>query len=336
MSVPIVDSGPDVSGPAPRDWQRLLPLFREINDLKRIRAPGVQPSVAGARFRTAAVSLFHSAAATEKDVRRDIAFGFTGNAIASTRLAAISIDDLVAGGMTRPLAGSVFQRAIEERRELLDPELFDHLCRSVDRAADPASHDATHGASVDDLIGDGQGSWVDRLIAQPRAGATAPGQPRIVLEPVESCAEHCFVTAVYAALLAPFFGASVEDAFAIGMAHHLHNARLPDAGFAGEALIGDALDDLIATLREAVLAQMHPSTSERLVPLFAQIAGVDTPLARTFHTADTVDRVLQIEYFARSNRFTLKMAMVDMELVHAGPVQAFQHAQLESAGLGPS
>ena len=84
-------------------------------------------------------------------------------------------------------------------------------------------------------------AFAEALIRQPRAGATCPGKPRIVLEPPEGHGDHCMIVAALACLLAPRYGASPETAFLAGMAHHLHNAHLPDSGFAGEILLGDHL-----------------------------------------------------------------------------------------------
>ena len=317
------------AGPDPETWARLLPLLREINDLKRIRAPGIGPSVAAAWFRDAAAHAFHASPGDDPGRRRRRALRVTADAVAATRTGAMTAADLRAGGLDAAAAADVFRRALEERRGALDPVLFEALAASLGDApeASPGAPARERGdASPDD-------DWIERLVGQPRAGATAPGQPRIVLEPVESCAEHCLVTAVYAVLLAPSFGAAADAAFEIGLAHHVHNAYLPDAGFAGEALVGDALEGLVATLRRTVLGRMEGAAAERVAALLAEIDGVDTPLARTFHAADTVDRVLQMDYFARCNRFTLDTALVDMELVHAGPVQSFQLAQLANAGL---
>lgn len=314
------------TGPGATDWAALLPLLRELNDLKRIRSPELRPSVAAAWFVSSAFELFHEPAADVHERRRRVALDITARAIAATRLGAVSAADLRSGGMTRDGCEALFRRALHERREALDPALFEALSTALS------------GVSVEvrDLALDdpsAPGNWLARLLEQPRAGATAPGQPRLVLEPVESCAEHCLVTAVYAVLLAPYFEADVADAFAIGLAHHAHNARLPDAGFAGEALLGDELTDLVASLRDSVLSTLCSGAAKRLRVSLAEIDSVETPLARAFHTADTLDRVLQMEYFARCNRFTLDTALVDMELVHAGPVQAFQLEQLDAAGL---
>ena len=308
------------AGPRAEDWGELLVFFRELNDLKRIQTPEYRPSLAAIWFRSLARLMFH-------DPRVDWhqqAIRATAQAVAATRLGGIQSGDLQIAGLESRELKAVFERALLERECLIEADLFAELRR--------ASFDSVpsyeHGPTDAD-----QNDWIERLVGQPRAGATAPGAPRLILEPVESCAEHCYVTAIYAVLLAPYFGASIGAAFAIGLAHHAHNARLADAGFAGEALLDDYLDRIITTLRQSVLATMTPVASDRVAGFFDQIAAADTPLARTFHTADTIDRVLQIEYFERVNAFTLKTALVDMELVHAGPVQAFQNSQLRAAGL---
>lgn|GEM_PF-456933 len=326
-------------GPDGDRWTGLLPLFREINDLKRIRSPELRPSIAAAWFRRAASALFHSPEPASEAIRRHIAVRVTADVVSATRLGAITDADLGAGGLDSGVIRDLRTESIRERREALDAVSFAALVDAIGMEAIEPSAVGEADHDTDRVAADGGGpagspDWIERLIAQPRAGATAPGQPRIVLEPVESCAEHCLVTAAYAVLLAPSFEADPGDAFVIALAHHLHNARLPDAGFAGEALIGEHLDELIATLRRDTLAMMSPGAATHLEPLLLDIGTADSPLARTFHTADTIDRVLQIEYFSRCNDFTLDDALVGMELVHAGPIQTFQQEQLDMAGLG--
>ena len=64
------------------------------------------------------------------------------------------------------------------------------------------------------------------------------------------------IVAVYGALLADDVGADPADAFLLGLAHHLHNAVLPDAGFAGEILLGDHLEPVLERLTERELATL--------------------------------------------------------------------------------
>ena len=64
-------------------------------------------------------------------------------------------------------------------------------------------------------------------------------------------------------------------------------------------------------------------------------AGDATPTARAFHAADVLDRVLQVHHHARAAAFTVREALVDLELVHASPVSAYHHEVLAAAGLAP-
>jgi len=171
------------------------------------------------------------------------------------------------------------------------------------------------------------------LARQPRAGATRPGHARIVLQPEESHAEHCWTVAVGAVLCAPGYGADVEGPFLCGLAHHLHNAVLPDSGFAGEALLADELEPLLARLTERALSELEE-------PLRATVGGAlglrdaaQSPASRAFHAADVLDRVLEMRHHARAAAFTVSQALEELELVHEGPTQAFGLEVLGQAGL---
>lgn len=177
--------------------------------------------------------------------------------------------------------------------------------------------------------------FVGALCRQPRAGATAPGRPRVIVEPPEDHAEHCWAVAVYGALLADDVGADPGDAFLLGIAHHLHNAVLPDAGFAGEVLLGEHLDPVLHRLTERELATLPPALAGRVRELLERRADADTPVGRAFHAADVLDRVLQVHHHARAAGFTVDQALVDLELVHASPVSAYHEAVLVAAGLQP-
>ncbi len=63
-------------------------------------------------------------------------------------------------------------------------------------------------------------------------------------------------------------------------------------------------------------------------------ADAVAPESQAFHTADVLDRVLQVHHHARAAAFTASQALDDLELVHAGPVQTFHHRVLAAAGLG--
>ncbi len=171
------------------------------------------------------------------------------------------------------------------------------------------------------------------LMDQPRAGATRPGRPRLALMPSESHAEHCWVVAVGAVLAAQREGANPTVPFLAGLTHHLHNAVLPDSGFAGESLIAEHLADVQTELRTAALAELQPDLRSRVASILEEIVRAGTPEARAFHTADVLDRVLEMKWHARTAGFTLQEALVELELVHEGPLQTFGDDVVAAAGL---
>jgi 5'-deoxynucleotidase YfbR-like HD superfamily hydrolase len=176
-------------------------------------------------------------------------------------------------------------------------------------------------------------AFVGALCRQPRAGATAPGRPRLIVEPPENHAEHCWAVAVYGGLLADDVGAEPGDAFLLGLAHHLHNAVLPDAGFAGEMLLGPHLEPAMQRLTERAVSTLPAELADRVRELLDHRADAATPVGRAFRAADVLDRVLQCHHHARAAGFTADQALVDLELVHAGPVADYHHAVLAAAGL---
>ena len=130
-------------------------------------------------------------------------------------------------------------------------------------------------------------------------------------------------------------GADTAEVFAVGLAHHLHNALLPDSGFTGEMLLGDALDGVIARARETALAELNLALASRLRTLLAVIGGDTTPEARACHVADVLDRVLEIDQHRRAARLTLGEVLGPYALVHDGPVRDFHALILQEAGLHP-
>jgi hypothetical protein len=128
-------------------------------------------------------------------------------------------------------------------------------------------------------------------------------------------------------------GADPVAPFLLGLSHHLHNVVLPDAGFAGEVLLGDALEPLMARLEERELAALPPELAGRVQEVLALRPGADVAEARAFHAADVLDRVLQVHHHARAAAFTASQALDDLDLVHAGPVQAYHLDVLAAAGL---
>ncbi|MEJ2863169.1 HD domain-containing protein [Actinomycetospora flava] len=289
-------------------------LLREVGDLKRVRTADADGSMASRAFVRAWSALFAGADPAE------VAGAETAAAVAGARLAGIDAAVLADAGLTPEDVDTVRRRAIDEIADgVVHPATLAWL-----RAA-PAP--AEFAVALPPFVG--------ALCRQPRAGATAPGRARLIAEPPEDHGEHCWAVAVYGALLAEDHGADRGDAFLLGLAHHLHNAALPDAGFAGETLLGEHLDGVVDRLTQRALATLPDDLAARVRALLAARADADTPLGATFHAADVLDRVLQVHHHARAAAFTVRAALDDLELVHASPVQEHQNAVLAAAGLLP-
>nr|WP_245214312.1 HD domain-containing protein [Pararoseomonas indoligenes] len=239
----------------------------------------------------------------------------TAAALAATRLGDIDRGVLSAIGVEGDEAQAIIDRAVGEAAEELPPEALDGL----------------RGAPL--LTAGAAPPFVTKLARQPRAGVTCPGKPRLLLEPPENHAEHCLITAVYGVVLSPFYGAGSEAVFLASLAHHLHNALIPDSGFAGEVLLGKHLEPAFARATELALAELPAALADRVRKARAILPDAETPEGRAFHAADTLDRVLQIEQHLRAGKATMHYVLHDMELVHAGPVRVFQDRLLTAMGL---
>ena len=288
-----------------------VPLATELCDLKRIRDASSPDSLASRMFRASWAALAAGQVATE------VAMASTASALAAARLGGIDLSVLAVAGLSRDEGLGALGRSFEEVSQPVSDGLAAQLW------------DALGGALANGVAP----AFAEALIRQPRAGATCPGKPRIVLEPPEGHGDHCFVVAALGCALAPQFGADPVAVFVAGMAHHLHNAVLPDSGFAGEILLGNHLVPLIARLFERELATLPVPVADTVRAALVFISDASTPEGRAFHAADVIDRVLQMRHFDQVAQFTTAQALDDMDLVHAGPTQAFHQAVLQEAGL---
>ena len=289
----------------------LRPLLQEIGDAKRVRVASAPGSLSEQAFSRAWARLVEG-----EDVE-DVALSETAAAVARARLAGIDRAVLTGAGLSEPQALEVLERGFDEVAGPLPEPLRSRL-----RGALPLVRDA--GAPP---------ALVELLDRQPRAGATCPGRPRVVVEPPESHGDHCLTVGVYGCLLSALVGSDPAAPFLLGLAHHLHNVALPDAGFAGEVLLGEHLEPLMARLEERELAALPAALADRVREVLLLRAGAEVPEAQAFHAADVLDRVLQVHHHARAAAFTAEQALDDLELVHAGPVQGFHLQVLQSAGL---
>lgn len=291
----------------------LLPLFRELNNLKRIRAAGKTGSWAERAFARAWDRLVAG-----DDLPR-VALEETARAVVATLLADIDAEVLATGGVSPEARQQIFQRAFDTAARPLVPTFAAELRRGLSDLAGTRSTGTLP-------------TFVPLLAAQPRAGATRPGYPRVVLEPAENHAEHCAVVAFNGVLAASVLGADPAVPFLTGLAHHLHNAQLPDAGDAGDTLLGDHLRPLLESFRAAALAELPSRLYEPVRASLETVYRADSPEARAFQAADSLDRVLEMEWHARSAAFTLEVALGDMDIIHPGPVQAFQLEVMQAVG----
>ncbi|MGU3540203.1 hypothetical protein [Methylobacterium sp. A54F] len=275
-----------------------------MGDLKRVRSAGRDGSIAERLFARGWAALTGGA---EPEA---VALEITATALAATRLCDLDAAFLTAAGLPVAEVTRILVDGFDAVTEALDPALRDRL-RTRLRDPEPLATGAVPG-------------FVGALAHQPRAGVTCPGRPRILLEPPENHAEHCLVVAVYGVCLSPFYRADPATVFLAAMAHHFHNAAMPDAGFTGEMLLGDQLGPIVATTTQWALDELEPSLRERVARARAVLPDDATAEGRAFHAADSIDRVLQIAQHLRAASLTMETVLGEMELVHAGPVKGFQ------------
>ena len=287
-----------------------LPLLRELNDLKRVRSAGRGGSVATRLFRQSWRGVL--------DGSTDLALTMTARTLSAARLGDLDATVLRAAGLTDGEILGIFRKAIGEIGFVLPTMQVERLARACCLESAPEGELPT---------------FVAALEAQPRAGVTCPGQPRIVLEPPENHAEHCLMVAVYGVLLAPIYGADPEIVFLAGLAHHFHNAGMPDSGFTGEVLLGKRLDAVMRFYTEECFHELDAGLAQRVRVARSILPNTISPEGRAFHAADVLDRVLQIEQHLRAATLTMDRVLGEMALVHDGPVKPFHDDVLRQVGL---
>ena len=239
----------------------------------------------------------------------DVALDITATTLAATRLCDLDAAFLTAAGLSDAAASEVLVAGFDAVTADLDADLRTRLRARL--APRPAGRPGP-------LPG-----FVGALAQQPRAGVTCPGRARILLEPPENHAEHCLIVAAYGVCLSPFYRADPGTVFLAAMAHHFHNAAMPDAGFTGEMLLGDHLGPIMATTTAWALAELAEPLRGQVERARAVLPDDATAEGRAFHAADCIDRVLQIAQHLRGASTTMGMVLDEWELVHAGPVKGF-------------
>ncbi len=292
----------------------LMTLCVELNDLKRVCSAGRDGSIASRLFRRSWCELVNGCPAYT------VAWRIAAEALAAARLGDVDMAVLLPAGLKPEEIIDVLQASIEAVGWALPPSVRAEACRAI---AEPWL-----GATPVPVPG-----FVSALDRQPRAGITSPGKPRIVLEPAESHAEHCLLVAIYGVLLASTYGADPARVFLAGLAHHFHNAGLPDSGFTGEMLLGSHLATVMDHYTAGCLDELDPPLRRAVVDARTILPDAASPEGRAFHAADVLDRVLQTNQYMRAASLTPGRVLGEMELVHAGPVKGFQDDVLRQAGL---
>lgn len=300
---------------APGRLAELRPLLSELMDLKRLRTPDHPDGLAAHGFRRAWAAL---ASGVDPGA---VALQETARAVAAVRLGGLDADVLPRAGLSPGDVARVLHRGLDAVAGPLEPDLRERLSLALTQAPD-----APHAPPP---------AFVERLVHQPRAGATFPGRARLLVPPQEGHADHCYAVAVGAVLVSSRFGAAPSLPFLAGLSHHLFNAVLPDAGYGGEALLGDLLEPLMKRHTEAALSSLPVRLSKAVRQALLLTGNVDSPEARAFNAADALDRALELEAHARAAGFTLRQAMEDLELIHPGPLRAFGDDVLREATVWP-
>ncbi len=286
----------------------LRPVARDLSELKRMRDQSSPFSVAERLFSRAWSRL-------EKQIEpMTVCLETVADALAATRLAGIDAAMLTRLGVNPEERQSVLRRSFDDATITLGTASVDRFSRAL--------------GTIDVPMPDPTAPFVSALLHQPRAGATSPGKPRLALEPAESHGDHCLVVAVLGALIALDICADPAAVFLAGLAHHLHNAVLPDTGFAGEIMLGTTLVPLMQRLTAMELQSLAPPLRAHVEAALWPIATVDTPEAQAFNAADVIDRVLQAHHHGRAAAFTIEQALGDLQLVHEGPLQVFHMSVL--------
>lgn len=291
----------------------LVPLLREIGNLKRIRAANLENSFAARLFERAWRRIIGG-----EDVRA-VAVETARDALVGANLGAIDREVLQYAGLQKDEIETITRRAFESVAAPVDDGLRGEISQSF---AAKSNVDETKNPR-----------FVELLKNQPRSGATKTGAPKMIFDGAENHAEHSIIVGVYAVLLAPVFDADVETVFIAALAHHFHNAYLPDSGFAGEESLGEFLPNIFDAFRRKCLAEIPENLHEEIWRALEIIETADEPEAKAFHAADVIDRVLQMRHHAEQNEFTLRYAMEEAELVHHGPIQDFHYEILRAARL---
>ena len=298
-------------------------LLAELEDLKRQQPAHYTQSIASTLFTESWRRLLSG------EEVLDIALKITTKALVSILLPGCDATFFRDTQLRESDACEVYQKALyESTHGRIETSLYEQLSQCIP---------AIVGEYFQHTNGEAEPSapawFVNILCRQPRAGATKPGKPRLLLIPPEMHSDHCLTTALFAVLLSPFFEASVGQPFLTGLSHHLHNAVLPDCGFGGEVLLEPWLAQIIRTAQDKALADLNPNLAQTVRESLAVHENLAIAEGRAASAADVLDRVLDVQWRTRAAQVKNEDILSELELVHAGPIQQFQTQVLSEMGV---
>ncbi|MGB3778933.1 MAG: hypothetical protein WA960_11295 [Tunicatimonas sp.] len=311
----------------PSALHRLRSLLVELEDLKRQQPAHYAQSIASTLF----VESWQRLLAGE-DAER-VATTITTKAIVAVLLPGCDAHFVREAELEKSAVVEIYQKALRtSTRERLNNALYERLSASIPPLVNEYfAQTASEQLPEPDF--QKQAWFVNVLCQQPRAGATKPGRPRMLLVPPEMHSDHCLTTAVFAVLLSPIFGASPGLPFLTGLSHHLHNAVLPDCGFGGEVLLDAWLGDIIARARSKALARLDPTLAQRVREAIGTHENLGLAAGRAASAADVLDRVLDVKWRTRAAQVKDKDILEELDLVHEGPIKRFQTEILNATNV---
>ncbi len=296
----------------------LRTLLIELEDLKRQQPAHYSQSIASTLFVESWKRLLKG-----EDVEQ-VAATITNKAIVSVLLPGCDAHFVREAGLEQAAVVEIYKKALRTSAyDRLDSRIYEMLLAGIPPLVNEYFED-TSGEKMSDADFQQQAWFVDVLCRQPRAGATKPGRPRMLLVPPEMHSDHCLTTAVFAVLLSPTFGATPGLPFLTGLSHHLHNAVLPDCGFGGEILLDEWLSDIIARARRKALAGLNPLLAQQVQQALNTHENLSLAEGRTASAADVLDRVLNVQWRTRAARVKDEDILEELDLVHEGPIKRFQ------------
>ncbi len=249
----------------------LRPLLSELGDLKRIRSAGREGSIAERGCSPGLGGLLRGDAA-ERVMRRTVAARWRRR-VSATSIARLSrrlgFDEATARGVLRAASRPWRATSIRTGDACVRCRAGPDGAPARRRRARLRRRPRAPAARRRHLPGQ----------AAPRAGAA--GEPRRALLGRRRLRR---------AAQSPLRRRS-RPVFLAALAHHLHNAAMPDSGFTGEMLLGEHLDAVIAQANALALAQLPAALRATVEAARRILPDAETPEGRAFHAADVIDRV---------------------------------------------